>query len=150
MANAPDRHPSQLTVDRACSVANTLTVLADRWTFLILREAFFGARHYDEFRANLGVATNVLSDRLKSLVEHGILSRTPDERDRRRFDYRLTEKGLDLYGITLALMKWGDRWLAGEEGPPLVLHHEPCGRRLDPVMICAACGEEITPQDVSY
>jgi len=150
MKNVPARKANPLPVDRSCSVANTLTILADRWTFLVLREAFFGARHYDEFRGNLGVATNVLSHRLKSLVENGILSRKNDEADKRRFIYRLTEKGLDLYGITLALMKWGDKWLAGKEGPPLVLRHEPCGKRLDPVMSCRACGGEIVPQDVSF
>ncbi|MBW1990364.1 MAG: helix-turn-helix transcriptional regulator [Deltaproteobacteria bacterium] len=135
---------------RACSVARTLRVLGDKWLFLILREAFFGVKNYDDFQAKLGIATNVLSGRLKTLVENGVLKREQDPADGRKVTYRLTEKGVDLYPIVLALMRWGDRWLADESGPPLILHHKPCGERLEPVTCCKACGGEVLAQDIRY
>jgi DNA-binding HxlR family transcriptional regulator len=135
---------------RSCSVARTLQILGDKWIFLILREAFFGVRYYDQFMSNLGIASNILSDRLKTLVHNGIMEKAPDERDARRIRYHLTEKGLDLYQITLAFMRWGDRWLAGEEGPPLALHHTLCGNKLEPVMTCSACGKPVIARDVRY
>lgn len=125
-------------------------MLGDRWVFLILREAFFGVRYYDEFRAKLGIATNILSDRLKALVDAEILVREKDEQDGRRVTYRLTERGLDLYPITLALMRWGDTWLAGDQGPPLALTHDACGHQLEAVMCCAECGEAVEARDVSW
>ncbi|MFH1885278.1 MAG: helix-turn-helix domain-containing protein [Pseudomonadota bacterium] len=135
---------------RACSVGRTLQILGDKWLFLILREAFFGLRHYDEFAANLNIATNILSARLKILVENGILKKERDPADGRRFTYGFTRKGLDLYPITLALMQWGDRWLAGPEGPPLFLTHRTCGNRLEPVMCCRACGKPVTAPEITY
>lgn len=135
---------------RDCSVARTIEVISDRWTFLILREAFFGVRYYDKFQVNLGIATNILSQRLKMLVEHEILRKQKDPDDARRIIYRFTEKGIDLYPITLALMTWGDRWLADKKGPPLKLHHKTCGHRLDPVMCCARCGRPVNAREVSF
>ncbi len=134
---------------RVCSVARSIEILGDRWIFLILREAFFGVRQYDQFQANLGIATNILSHRLKLLVENGILERKQDPQDGRRFRYKLTEKGMDLYPITLAFMKWGDRWLSGQEGPPLILKHKSCGRPLAPEMCCAYCRQVIDARDVA-
>lgn len=136
--------------DRKCSVARTIEILGDRWIFLILREAFFGVRYYDGFRNNLGIATNILSDRLKTLVDHEILDRKRDRNDGRRFTYRLTPKGLDLYPVTLGFMQWGDKWLSGHEGPPLKLTHTSCGKRLIGVWSCSACGEAIDPRKVSF
>ena len=137
-------------VHRVCSVARTIDILGDRWIFLIIREAFFGINTNEEFQRNLGIATNILSDRLKNLVENGIFKRIKNPNDGRRFVYKLTEKGLDLYPVTLAIMNWGDRWLAGEEGPPLRLYHESCGHRLKSVLICAHCGETVHAIDVAY
>ncbi|MBA4367336.1 MAG: transcriptional regulator [Desulfobacterium sp.] len=136
--------------NRVCSVARTLEILGDRWIFLILREAFFGVRNYDQFLSNLGIATNILSSRLKTLVAHGIMEKQQDRKDARRIRYRLTEKGLDLYTIVLAFMQWGDRWLADADGPPLELYHKGCGRRLEPVMNCAACGKTVHAHEVGY
>lgn len=135
---------------RACSVARTLEVLGDRWTLLILREAFFGAHYFDEFEHRLGIATNILSQRLKHLVEHDLFERIRDKQDARRFCYRLTHRGLDLYPVTLALMNWGDRWLADPEGAPLILKHASCGHKLSPRMCCQHCGEVVDPRDVVY
>lgn len=131
-------------------MARTLEIVGDHWTFLILREAFFGVRYYDQFQANLGIATNILSGRLRALVENGILRRRRDPDDARRIQYRFTAKGLDLYPVTLALMRWGDKWLAGEDGPPLVLRHQTCGHHLTPVMCCRHCGQEVSAREVSH
>jgi DNA-binding HxlR family transcriptional regulator len=137
-------------VHRACSVARTLEILGDRWTFLILREAFFGVRRFEAFQKKLGIARNILTDRLKHLLSHEILERQQYEERPPRFEYRLTERGLDLYGIVLAFMRWGDRWLAGDAGVPLLLIHDRCGRRLRPSMVCTYCGEEAEARDISY
>ena len=138
------------SLKRECSVERTLDILGDRWIFLILREAFFRVRHFDGFQENLGIATNILSNRLKILVDNGIMEKSKDPEDARRVTYRLTEKGLDIYPIVLALLRWGDRWLAGEKGPPLVLHHKTCGRDLTPVMCCQHCGAQVTARDVTF
>ena len=135
---------------RICSVARTLDILGDRWMFLILREAFFGVRYYDQFQANLGIATNILSNRLKKLVENSIFERHKDKLDSRRIKYRLTEKGRDLYPVTLTLMQWGDRWLADKNGPPLYLNHKRCGHKLTLAMCCENCGEVVDVYDVTY
>ena len=133
-----------------CSVARSLEILGDRWVFLILREAFFGEHYYDRFRSNLGIATNILSKRLKSLVDNGVLEKQPDEADARRIRYKLTAKGLDLYSVTLALIGWGDKWLSDDDGPPLKLLHKTCGHRLHPQMSCSSCGKAVRATDVSY
>ena len=135
---------------RSCSVARTLEILGDRWIFLIIREAFFGVRYYDKFQANLGIATNILSDRLKILVGNGIFKKEKDDIDARRIKYRFTQKGTDIYTITLSLMQWGDRYLSDNDGPPLTLYHKTCGQRLEPVMRCAHCGEAINAHDILY
>ncbi len=135
---------------RIDSVSRTIEILGDRWTFKILREAFFGIHYYDQFHSNLGIATNILSNRLKSLVENEILDKTKDPDDARRAKYKLTEKGLDLYPITLTLMTWGDRWLADEAGPPLTLHHKKCGQPLNTILCCSSCGEIVNAIDISY
>jgi len=138
------------SAERPCSVARSLEILSDRWVFLILREVFFGEHYYDQFLSNLGIATNILSRRLKSLVEHGVLEKQADEADARRIRYSLTEKGLDLYSVTLSLIAWGDKWLADESGVPLKLHHKTCGHLLQAEMCCRHCGEVIKAKDVNY
>jgi len=142
--------PTSIPKKRDCSVERTLDVLGDRWVFLILREAFFGIHHFDKFQENLGVATNVLSKRLKSLVAAGVLQKEKDSADARRSIYQLTEKGLDLYGVTLSLISWGDRWLDDEKGGPLILHHKSCKHRLQTMICCRHCAEEVFPKDIRY
>ncbi len=144
------KKPNSIDTPRTCSVARTIDILGDRWIFLILREAFFGVRYYDQFLSNLGIATNMLSNRLKRLVENGIMEKNKDSTDSRRMTYRLTEKGRDLYPVTLAFMQWGDRWLADEKGPPLLLFHKQCGHRLTPVMCCKHCGKVVDAKEVTY
>lgn len=132
------------------SVDSTIETMGDRWTIFITREAFFGSRTFEQFQANLGIATNILSARLKKLVLNGIFERIKNENDGRRFTYKLTQKGFDLYPIILALMNWGDIWLTGKEGPPLILNHKSCGKRLEPVMCCVHCRKPIHARDVTY
>lgn len=122
----------------------------DRWTQQVLSTFFLGARRFDDIRTQCGVATNILADRLKLLVEHGTLQRRACAADPRHHEYVLTPKGMDLYPIILTLMKWGDRWLAGKSGPPLILHCARCKHVLDAVVACDQCGGRLDPHDVSF
>ena len=124
-----------------CSVARTLSVVGDRWTLLILRDAFLGTRRFDAFQRGLGIARHRLSDRLRRLVDEGILVRTRYQERPERFEYRLSDKGKDLYPIIISLLQWGDRWTSGDEGPPWVLNHGPCGHTGGPQFMCPGCGE---------
>lgn len=123
-----------------CSVARALSVVGERWTMLILREAFLGRRRFDEFHVRTGIARNILSARLHALCAGGIFERAGDAPHARHVEYRLTVKGLDLYPVLMALMRWGDRWMAEPEGPPLALVHRGCGRRITPTFSCSYCG----------
>jgi DNA-binding HxlR family transcriptional regulator len=131
-----------------CSVARTLEIIGEWWTLLILRDAFLGIRRFDDFQSRLGIARNVLTDRLNTLVEHGILERRQYHEHPERFEYRLTEKGLDLHPVLVSLLRWGDRWTAGEKGPPLLLEHRSCGHDIRPVMVCPYCGEEVNAHTI--
>lgn len=130
-----------------CSVARTAGLVADPWTLLILRDLFLGMTRYEELRRDLGVATNVLADRLDRLVEGGLAERRPYAERPVRHEYRLTEAGRELYDVVLALLAWGDRHLA-DQGPPLRLVHTGCGAPVVPTMTCDRCGGELTPDTV--
>src|SRR6266498_3568892 len=110
-----------------CSIARTLDIVGERWTLLILRDAFSGVRRFEDFATSLPVARNVLTDRLHTLVEHGILRRHRYQERPARYEYRLTTKGMELYPVLIALLQWGDRHLAGEDGPPVEVQHAACG-----------------------
>jgi len=131
-----------------CSVARTLEIVGEWWTMLIIREAFSGIRRFDDMQRRLGIARNVLAARLQTLVENGILERRLYQQRPERYEYRLTEKGLDLYPALISLMRWGDRWTAGEAGPPLVLTHETCGHTVEAMVSCSHCGEPLRPREV--
>lgn len=132
-----------------CSVARSLSVVGERWTLLILRDAFLGTRRFDEFQAQLGATSHVLADRLRKLVEHGVLERVPYQERPRRYEYRLTEKGVDLYPVIAALLRWGDRWMDQGAGPPVRLGHRTCGHTMTPMLACSECGEELRPSDLT-
>jgi DNA-binding HxlR family transcriptional regulator len=134
---------------QACSVARALELVGERWTLLILRDAFLGVRRFDDFQRSLGVARNVLNTRLQRLVEAGLLERRRYQERPERFEYRLTEMGRELWPSIVALMQWGDRFLAGEEGPPLVLRHKGCGGEVDDRRTCRECGAALTAFDVA-
>ena len=124
-----------------CSIAGALALLGERWTLLVMREVLLGRRHFAEIKRNTGVAPNILSDRLQTLVDHGLL-------ERRDAGYFPTRKGVDVNPVLVALLQWGDRWAAGEAGPPRVLVHATCGHDADPTMHCSHCGEEISAREL--
>lgn len=134
--------------DQPCSVARTLSVLGDRWTMLILRNAFMGVRRFDDFQRSLGLTRHVLSERLKRLVEHEILVKVPYVQRQERFEYQLTEKGLDLYPIILAMVQWADKWMDLGMGKPLEFTHKSCGKKINPKVVCSECNDQIYVQDV--
>ena len=111
-----------------CSVARSWSVLGERWTMLVLRECFNRTRRFEDFQSHLGIARNVLTDRLGGLVDEGILERRQYQERPPRYEYRLTEKGLDLNPVLLELMRWGDRWDAPAAGPPVLVEHRDCER----------------------
>ena len=132
-----------------CSIARTLSVVGDRWTMLIIRNAFMGLRRFDDFQENLGVTRHVLSERLKRLVENEILQKVqhPDRAD--RFEYRLTEKGLQLYPILLSMTNWADQWMDQGLGAPVQYQHKACGKIFQPLLTCSECGESIQARQVN-
>jgi DNA-binding HxlR family transcriptional regulator len=129
------------------AVELAIDVLSDRWTFLILREAYFGVRRYGELQRNLGIARNVLADRLKQLVAAGMFERVRYRTDPDWYEYRLTERGLDLYPVIVGLMRWADRHLSDDE-PALVLIHRACGHPADPYLACAHCHAPLTAREI--
>lgn len=135
--------------DVPCSVARTLSVIGDRWTLLVLRDAFLRTRRFEDFQRHLGVTRHLLADRLRKLVASGILDKVAYQQRPVRHEYVLTPKGRDLYPVIVSLVSWGDRWMAGEEGPPLALVHKGCGHRMSPALVCPECGEPVGPRDVT-
>jgi DNA-binding HxlR family transcriptional regulator len=142
--------PEILARGRDCSVTRAVKRLGDRWTFLVLREAFFGARRFGEYVERLSIARNILTHRLAALVENEILEQRRYQRRPERHEYRLTKMGLALYPFILAAMAWGDRWLAEPAGPPLLLAHDACGRRIRPALVCPACKAQVTARNVAF
>jgi DNA-binding HxlR family transcriptional regulator len=133
---------------RPCSAARTLQFIGDRWSALVIQECFYGIRRFDDFQRRLGIATNILAQRLARLVDHGMLARAAYRSQPLRHEYRLTDQGLDLYPVPLAMLTWGDRWLAGR--PPITLTHRACGENLAAVLACSECGEPIQRADVIF
>ena len=134
-----------------CSVKRTLEIVGEKWTLLVLREAFYGARRFEQFHAGVGCARNVLTERLTTLVNHDVLRREPyrDPGQRQRFEYRLTEKGVDLFPALVALMQWGDRWEADAAGPPVTVSHRDCGEPVDAVLRCRAGHADLAARDTT-
>ncbi len=133
---------------QVCSVARALSVVGERWTLLILRDAFLGTRRFDQFQHNLGITRHRLSERLSKLVEQGVLVKVPYQERPVRHEYRLTRKGLALYPVLMSLARWGDDWMAGESGVPLEYEHRACGHRMAPTLACSECGESLRPENV--
>ncbi|MGD0376544.1 MAG: helix-turn-helix domain-containing protein [Streptosporangiaceae bacterium] len=127
-------------------MARTLEIVGEKWALLAVREVFLGNRRFDEMVRRTGAPRDTLAARLRTLVDAGILERQPYSEHPARFEYRLTEAGRELYPVILSLMRWGDRYLAGPGGPPLVLEHR-CGHRLVSQVVCEACGEPVEARD---
>jgi DNA-binding HxlR family transcriptional regulator len=133
--------------DFACSTAQALEVVGEWWTLLLVRDAFFGVRRFEDFQRRLGISRSVLTNRLNRLVDEGVLETRQYEARPPRVEYLLTRKGADLFPVLVALQQWGDRY-AGDK-PPVVLRHRGCGRLTRPRLVCSACGERVSAQDVT-
>jgi DNA-binding HxlR family transcriptional regulator len=133
---------------QTCSIAAALEIIGERWTMLIIREALLGVHRFDEIQADLGIARNVLQARLERLVEHAILEKRRYRERPERYEYHLTEKGLDLWPAVVALMQWGDKHAGVPGGPPVTLQHRDCGGAVDDHLTCEACGDKLGPRDV--
>ncbi|MBX9982044.1 transcriptional regulator [Mycobacterium gordonae] len=131
------------------SVGRALELVGERWTLLILREAFFGVQRFGQLARNLNIPRPTLSSRLRMLVDAGLLERVRYSQDPERYEYRLTDVGHELFGAVVVLMRWGDEHLPNPNGPPILLRHQPCGEVADPRLICAHCGDEITARNVT-
>ena len=134
---------------QVCSVARALSVVGERWTMLILRDAFLGTRRFDQFQNNLGITRHRLSERLGKLVVQGVLVKVPYQDRPPRYEYRLTRKGLGLYSVLMSLSRWGDEWMDGGEGAPLEYVHQKCGHKTTPMLTCSECGDPLRPEEVN-
>ena len=134
-------------LDENCAVARSAAIVGERWVWVILRQAFNGARRFEDFQRGIGLARNVLTDRLNGLVDHGILQRARYEHTARDLnEYRLTAKGRALFPVYVALMNWGNQW-TGLPAPPVDLLHKPCGHRVGVRVVCSECGQDIDARD---
>jgi DNA-binding HxlR family transcriptional regulator len=133
--------------EMACSIARTLDVIGEPWSPLVLRDVRAGFTRFDEIQADLGISRKVLTERLNHLVERGVLERRPYDR-RPRYEYVLTEKGAELVDLLMVMVAWGDKWLAGEAGPPVLYRHRACGKVSSVDLRCAQCGESMRATDV--
>lgn len=131
-----------------CSIARTVDLLGDWWTPLVLREAFYGVRRFDGFERGLGIGRNVLTQRLARLVEESILVRTPYQDRPARYEYNLTDKGRDLFGVLAVMNAWGDRWIA-PDGAPVLLHHTACEHDTRATVVCEHCQQPLEARDVN-
>jgi DNA-binding HxlR family transcriptional regulator len=133
-----------------CTISRTMQILGEKWTFHVLREIFVGVRRFEDIRARADIPRQVLTDRLAALIERGLLRRQPYRLpgQRERYEYRLTQAGLELYTVMVALVQWGDAHLPLDGGSPLVPEHRDCGEKVSVVLRCAA-GHEPTPREVA-
>jgi DNA-binding HxlR family transcriptional regulator len=133
----------------ACSIARTVEVIGEWWTPLILRDITIGITRFDALQRNLGISRKVLTQRLAALVDHGVVERRPYQENPTRYDYSLTEKGVDLASVLLAMQAWGDRWVFDDDSAPVLVRHDACGAVARPVAACSSCGEPLQPTEVT-
>jgi DNA-binding HxlR family transcriptional regulator len=131
------------TADWPCTIARAVDLLGEGWTLLVLRQACLGTRRFEDFQRALGIGRNILTLRLNRLVDEGLLHRVEYQERPRRHEYRLTEKGRDVYPILAAMAAYGDKWLVGDEGTPLVLHHTACDHDMHAVVVCSECDQPL-------
>lgn len=120
-----------------------MDLLGDWWTPLVMREAFYGVRRFEDFQQQLGIARNTLSSRLRRLVDEGLLEKRPYQVEPTWYEYVLTEKGADFWSVLLAISSWGDRWLADESGPPVLVQHTACGHDTQVKVVCEHCEQPV-------
>jgi len=135
--------------EAACSVARTLNLIGEWWTPLILRDIFYGVRRFDALREHLGISRKVLTNRLGVLVEHEIVKKVLYQENPKRYEYQLTERGQELFPVIVTLMNWGDKWLADGAGSPVVLLDRETGQPIQPKLVAADSGREITYEGVT-
>jgi len=131
-------------------IGQSVDLIGDRWSFLIISAAYFGISRFDDFKAQLNIATNVLSDRLRRFTENGLLARNLYQENPARYEYILTEKSIEFFRVALMLAIWGDKWLPVKSGEAFIRTHETCGKKLEVSIICEHCGQELTRQDVAF
>lgn len=131
-----------------CSIARTVDLIGDWWTPLVLREAFYGVTRFEEMQRSLGIGRNVLTERLQRLVGENVLERRKYQERPERFEYRLTEKGRDLFPVFAVLFRWGDRWLDGGRGAPVLLRHRACGHITRAEVVCGECRQPLRLEEV--
>jgi DNA-binding HxlR family transcriptional regulator len=131
-----------------CSLARTADIIGDKWTLLILRDAFFGASTFSQFQKSLGVARNILADRLEKLVEHDVLEKVPTRPGVERYTYHLTERGQALVPVLIAITQWGDKWLFGEGAEPLRFIDREQGQPIRTVDVQSLDGRSLTATDI--
>lgn len=129
-----------------CSVARTLSIIGDRWTLLIIRNAFLGITRFDDFQKQLDVTRHLLADRLDLLVEHQVLRKVPYQTKPERFEYKLTEKGVELFPIIMTLVAWGDKWESDGAGPPIKYYDKTSGKEIQPALVDKQTGQPINPR----
>lgn len=134
--------------DMSCSIAQSLEILGEWWTLLIIRDAFLGITRFEDFQERLGIARNVLSARLQTLVDAGVLERHVYDESRDRADYRLTAMGRALWPVMTTLRQWGDKYLVGRGNEPVLARHETCGSKAPAHLSCGHCGEKLDPRQV--
>jgi DNA-binding HxlR family transcriptional regulator len=134
--------------DMDCSVAQCLEVVGEWWSMLIVRDSFLGVTRFEDFQRRLGISRNILQQRLTTLVDAGVFRKVPYSEHPPRFDYRLTDKGRDLWPVLTAMRQWGDTW-AAPDGPPVEVTHTACGSHAPAVLVCADCGARLGPRDVT-
>lgn len=133
--------------DMNCSLAQCLEIVGEWWTLLIVRDALFGVTRFEDFRDRLGIARNVLTQRLDGLIAHGVMTKEPYQDNPVRYDYRLTAKGRSLWQVVTVMRQWGDEW-AAPNGPPVAVLHRGCGHVVELELVCAQCGERVRDRDL--
>lgn len=134
--------------NQICSIARTVSVIGDRWTLMILRDCFAGLKRFEEFQSRLGISRTIIANRLKLLTDEGVLEKTAYQSRPDRYEYSLTQKGLDLFPVLITIVDWGDRHVESPSGPPLVRRHTVCGHDFHAVMTCSECNETLRLTDV--
>jgi DNA-binding HxlR family transcriptional regulator len=134
--------------EMACSIARTLDVIGEPWSPLVLRNVYIGISRFDELQQSLGISRKVLAERLKWLVDRGVLDRREYSSRPPRHEYVLTQMGTELCDLLLVMVRWGDRWLAGEAGPPVLYRHHACGQISHVELTCSVCGEPMRATDI--
>ncbi|MFT4634395.1 MAG: DNA-binding HxlR family transcriptional regulator [Arenicella sp.] len=135
------------THTQTCSIARSTAIIGDRWTLLIIRQVFLRIRRFSEIQTTLGISKHRLSDRLNRLVDSEIIYREVYDQARNRSEYKLTDSGLELYPVIVALASWGDKWLDDGDGAPVEYVHNSCGCIANPKLCCSNCSEEVTALD---